>query len=67
MKYCVAKVYFEEGKPYVQFRAKSINNLFYWTSNIYNEDVIWRSKEEAERFCKLKPGRTLIPQDQEIQ
>ena len=62
MKYCVAEIYFEEGKPYVQFRAKN-NHMFYWTSDINNQDIVWGSEEGAKRFCRLKAGRTIIPEN----
>lgn len=61
MKYCVAEIYFKDGKPVVQFRAK--DTYFYWTEDIKSKDVIWGSEEEAKRFCKLKAGRTMIPEN----
>lgn len=61
MKYCVAEIYLKDGKQVLKFRAK--DTYFYWTDNIKSKDVIWGTHEEAKRFCKLKSGRVLIPEN----
>lgn len=61
MLYCVAEIFIDnDNKPVVRFRAK--DNLFYWSTDIDDINVIWGDKESAERFCRLKCGRTVIPE-----
>ena len=61
MKYCVAEINIEDGKPIVRFRAK--DGFFYWEEDINCDNVIWSSQEDAKSFCKLKAGRTIIPEN----
>lgn len=62
MKYTVAKIVLRDGKVDLIYRAKS-GYKFFWVENITDEDVVWTSKEEAERFARLDHGRAIIPEN----
>lgn len=61
MRYCVAEINIEKGKPVVRFRDK--DGFFYWEEDVNCDNVIWSSEENAKRFSKLKAGRAIIPEN----
>lgn len=61
MKYTVAQIVVRDGKLNLVYRAKR-GHEFFWVENIMDNDVLWESKEGAERFARLKEGRAIIPE-----
>lgn len=58
MKYCIVEICLVDEKLVAQIRS---SGKYIYTDNIKSKDVIWYSKDEASRLCKIMPGTAMLP------